>query len=365
MSILNKVMMEKNYPAQFKSLKKVFMAMLCVSALSFSTLIQAQTCTANAGTLIADDSTVPLVGGVATLTATQGNAPIVPTDFEVVYVLTSGTGLVIQQSDAAPSFDVTAGGLYTLHTFVAELTDDTSPDYFDPTLIVPGTTTAGQVNTIISATGICADLDTAGAPVFVCSADSGTLTADATPVGIESGGVTISATENAPPSGPVSYELRYVLTSGDNLIIEALSETPSFTVLDTGLYTIHSFVAELTDDTDPNYIDISIITPGTTPASTVIDLIDTNDICASLDAVGAPIEVVCDASAGTLTADATPVGIESGGVTISASEDTAPNVPNGYSLRYVLTSGAGLIIEEISENPSFTVPDTGLYTIHG
>ena len=40
------------------------------------------------------------------------------------------------------------------------------------------------------------------------------------------------------------------------------------------------------------------------------------------------------------------------------------NVPAGYSQAYVLTSGAGLVIEQLGATPEFTVTTGGLYTIH-
>jgi hypothetical protein len=53
-----------------------------------------------------------------------------------------------------------------------------------------------------------------------------------------------------------------------------------------------------------------------------------------------------------------------GQVTISANANGDANVPAGYSQAYVLTSGAGLVIEQLGATPEFTVTTGGLYTIH-
>ncbi|MBK7887095.1 MAG: hypothetical protein IPJ86_07290 [Bacteroidetes bacterium] len=72
-------------------------------------------------------------------------------------MLTSGTGLVIQQVNATPTFTVTTGGLYTIHTLVYDSTLDLS-------IVVPGTTTGFDVNGLLVQGGgsICASLDVAG-----------------------------------------------------------------------------------------------------------------------------------------------------------------------------------------------------------
>jgi hypothetical protein len=58
------------------------------------------------------------------------------------------------------------------------------------------------------------------------------------------------------------------------------------------------------------------------------------------------------------------VALSAGSATISATQVTAPFVPSGYSVAYVLTSGAGLVIVDLAATPSFTVTTAGDYTIH-
>ena len=122
-----------------------------------------ESCDADAGTLTADASTVLLIdGGTVTLTATpNGNAVVPSDDYSVVYVLTSGTELLIEDFNTVePSFIVGELGLYTLHTLIIETSVLNS-------LELPDGATGFDVVTLIEASGICADLDAEGAQVLV------------------------------------------------------------------------------------------------------------------------------------------------------------------------------------------------------
>ncbi|MDB9961486.1 hypothetical protein OAD62_05250, partial [Oceanihabitans sp.] len=340
---------------------------LCAALDVTGAAVVVEDCTADAGTLTADVTPVQSSGGGTMISATQATAPTVPANYEVAYVLTSGPNLRIRQTGLTPIFTVYSTGTYTIHTLVAELNDATDPNFLDTSVIVPGTTTGGDVLDIVTAGGLCAALDVTGAPIVVetCTADAGTLTADATPVQISGGSATISATQGTAPTVPSNYEVAYVLTSGATLIIEQLGATPEFTVTTAGDYTIHTLVAELDDPTDPNFLDVSIVVPGTTTGGDVLGLVTAGGLCAALDVAGAPVVVEdCTADAGTLTTDVSPVQLSGGSATISATQGTAPTVPTNYEVAYVLTSGPTLIIEQLGATPSFDVTSAGDYTIH-
>ncbi|MCX7549227.1 hypothetical protein, partial [Xanthomarina sp. F2636L] len=111
---------------------------------------------------------------------------------------------------------------------------------------------------------------------------------------------------------------------------------------------------------DPNYLDLSVIVPGTTTGGDVLNIVTSNGLCAALDVAGAPVTVeTCSADAGSLTADATPVQLSGASVTISATQNMMPVVPNNYEVAYVLTSGPTLIIEQTAATPEFTVTAAG------
>jgi hypothetical protein len=243
-------------------------------------------CDADAGTLIADENPVEL-NGTATISATEDTAPVVPPGYQVLYVLTSGAGLLIEQAGATPSFDVTVANDYTIHTLVYD------PNTLDPGSLPPGST-GFDVNALLIQGGgsICGALDVAGAPITVseCIADAGTLTADASQV-LLNGTTTISATEDTAPVVPPGYQVLYVLTSGAGLLIEQAGATPSFDVTVAGDYTIHTLVY------DPNTLDPGSLPPGSTGFDVNALLIQGGGtICGSLDVAGAPISVLDPAS---------------------------------------------------------------------
>ena len=76
----------------------------------------------------------------------------------VLYVLTQGEGLVIQNVSDMPSFDVTEGGRFTIHTLVYD------PNTLDLSIVELGVTTGVDVNGLLEQGGgdICAALDVAG-----------------------------------------------------------------------------------------------------------------------------------------------------------------------------------------------------------
>lgn len=311
----------------------------------------------DAGTLTITADSVCLIGGSATLSATPNGDAEVPPGYSLIYVLTSGAGLIIEQTAPDPEFTVTELGLYTIHTLVYD------PATLDLSIIVPGVTPASAVNDLLVQGGgdICAALDVTGAEAEVvecCEAEAGALSADAEAC-LATDEVTLSATPDGSAVVPPGYQVVYVLTSGAGLIIVDTNTDPEFTVSQGGLYTIHTLVY------DPNTLDLGIVIPGVTTGFDVNALLlqGGGDICAALDVAGAPIEVI-NPDAGSLTADSSEVCLVDGMAVISATVNQAANIPAGYERVYVLTSGAGLVIEQVGFSPEFTVSSLGLYTIH-
>ena len=243
-------------------------------------------CAADAGTLKAVESTVALGSPTTMISAEPDGNMNVPSGYSYIYVLTSGEDLVIEQVSDMPKFDVVEAGLYTIHTLVYDGNAD-SPNFLDLSIVDFGTTTGGAVLGIVTEAGICASLDVAGAPITVveesteCAADAGTLYS-MSPISCFSEGTTIiTADIDDAPIVPVGYNQLYVLTNAFNLTILNVSETPEFEISDSGFYRIHSLVY------DPNTLDLSLVTPGVTTGFDVVELIEENGICASLDVQGA------------------------------------------------------------------------------
>lgn len=119
----------------------------------------------------------------------------------------------------------------------------------------------------------------------LCTADAGTLIEDANSACLDNGSALISATPQANAMVPSGYEVVFVLTEFG--VIQAVETEPEFTVMNTGLFTIHTLVY------DPNTLDLGTIVIGTTLAQDVNNLLiqGGGTICASLDLIGAMIEV--------------------------------------------------------------------------
>lgn|GEM_PF-4124201 len=201
-----------------------------------------------------------------------------------------------------------------------------------------------------------------------CTADAGTLTADAGTVTLTGDSLTISATPDGNVVVPEGYSKLFVLTSGDDLVIEAVGAEPSFPVTAAGKYTIHTLVYDGREDS-PNFLNLGVVTLGETTGGAVLGLVIDNGLCAALDVAGAPVmveveEEVCEASSGKMYSPKPIQCLNGGEATISAQFNQQPYIPEGYQQLYVLTEAYSLTILQVSETPEFTVDHRGFYRIH-
>ena len=254
-------------------------------------------CVVDAGTLTAEADSVCLDDGTATISAVPNGDAVIPDGYEVIYVLTEGGGLVIQDVSTDPSFTVDSEGSYTIHTLVYD------PNTLDLSIVQIGVTTGFDVFGLLIDGGgvICASLDVTGAPVKVedcfvpCTPDAGELVGSPATVCFTDGSATLTAwhfpfDENS-PFVPDGYEVLYVLTEGIELVIQAVNTEPVFEVNSPGQYTIHTLVY------DPNTLDLSIVEFGVTTGFDVFGLLieGGGEICAALDVKGAyMLAVECD-----------------------------------------------------------------------
>ncbi|MBK9175213.1 MAG: hypothetical protein IPM46_02515 [Flavobacteriales bacterium] len=74
--------------------------------------------------------------------------------------------------------------------------------------------------------------------------------------------------------------------------------------------------------------------------------------------------IPCDADAGTLTIDETPLCLVQGTVQVGATTNGDAVVPDGYEVAYALTEAATLTIVALNGGPVFTVSAPGMYIIH-
>ncbi len=140
----------------------------CLSNPSNTIIVNSGSCVAKAGTLVPVEATICSGTAIVTTLAARPNGGLVqPAGYSVLYVLTKGADLVIQQTSTTPTFSVTdAAGSYTIHTLVYNATPNT-PNYFDLSVVRPGLTTGGDVVKLIAERKLCADLDVTGARINV------------------------------------------------------------------------------------------------------------------------------------------------------------------------------------------------------
>jgi large repetitive protein len=124
-----------------------------------------------------------------------------------------------------------------------------------------------------------------------CNINAGTL-ATTTPNFClpDAGSVVLTATVATAPTVPTGYSVKYVLTKGTDLVIQQVSNAPTFTVTTTGEYRIHTLVYD-GNSANGSYLDLSTIILGTTKASDVLSSISQKSLCAALDATGVKFNV--------------------------------------------------------------------------
>jgi len=120
-------------------------------------------CEAEAGTINADKPDVCLENGLASISATPVGDAVVPDGYEVLYVLTLSSDLLIVDVSDTPSFTVDDVGDYRIHTLVYD------PNTLDLSGVVLGETYATEIYALLIDGGgsICAALDVDGAIIKV------------------------------------------------------------------------------------------------------------------------------------------------------------------------------------------------------
>ena len=260
----------------------IFGELCAENEVTFTIAADDNVCNSNAGTMSADTSSVTLVNGSATISATANGDANVPSGYSNIYVLTQGDELVILNAGPDPSFEVTEAGDYTIHSLVYD------PNTLDLDIIEFGTTTGFDVNGLLIQGGgtICASLDVPGALIIVndeeeCLADAALLFSPS-PINCLSGGTSvISAIPFQAALIPNGYQELFVLTEAFTLTILDVDSSPEFEVANSGFYRIHSLIY------NPATLDLTAVVPGQTTGFDVLNLIENNNICASLDPQGA------------------------------------------------------------------------------
>ncbi|MEM6802780.1 MAG: Ig-like domain-containing protein [Bacteroidota bacterium] len=128
----------------------------------FQTNLFAQ-CDAHAGSLTADCSNGEfcLVAGSVEISASDDGNSQIPNGYSKLYILSRGNAQSYVESSNSPEFTVSRTGRYYMHILVYNNTPS-SPEYLDLSSFVPGQSDISDLVSLISHSGVCADLNQAG-----------------------------------------------------------------------------------------------------------------------------------------------------------------------------------------------------------
>jgi len=117
--------------------------------------------------------------------------------------------------------------------------------------------------------------------------------------------------------------------------------------------------SDLAGNNDPqNRVDLATGTYSVT-------VTDNNNCSATLENIVVPDGCSnCTADGGTLSPDSTNICFSGSALTVSATHVTAPTIPTGFNVIYVLTTGPGFEILQVNSIPEFSINLLGSYTIH-
>ncbi|MEM6631274.1 MAG: T9SS type A sorting domain-containing protein, partial [Bacteroidota bacterium] len=312
--------------------------------------------------LMADSIACLSPDATVSLMAVEGMAPTLPEGYAQVYVLTQDSSLTVSAVDTFPIFEVGTPGLYTIHSFVYDPSELVLPELSD-SVVVTGFDLLAQ----IEADSLCASLDVAGAPFMVeacelsCKADAPSMSALKQDLCLNSGVSELQAFPQTFPEIENGFTQVFVLTSGEEEIVQKVSEWPLFQVDQPGTYKVYAFVYNSRD------IFLGLIEFGQLSIQDLMEFVADIDPCAAFSPEGAFFKVEdcdCPVDPGLLTAE--QIGCFDGinPVRLNLGLKELPVVPRGFSLGYVLAKGQSKIIQGAYRWPFIGVSDTGVYSVH-
>lgn len=198
-----------------------------------------------------------------------------------------------------------------------------------------------------------------------CGTNAGIITTDFGPHCLYNGEALLTGASDGNAVVPAGFTTVYILSRTNSLIIEQMGPSPNFLVSTVDVWRIHAMVFA------PATLDLSTVQLGTTSIYDVQSQITQGGgpVCASISMSGAAMKTAacdepCSAFASGMSMDSTMVCLVGGQATLTATPSGASNIPAGYLVRHLLTRTNGLIIEQLSPAPSFTVHSTDVWRIH-
>lgn len=198
-----------------------------------------------------------------------------------------------------------------------------------------------------------------------CGAYAGIMSVDVGPVCLQQGEALLTGTPSDDAVVPPGFTSTYLLTRTNGLIIEQMGPSPNFLVNSVDIWRLHRLVF------DPATLDLGGVQMGTSSAYDVQAMITQGggEACGSLSMTQAWVKTMeceepCNAKAMGMKMDTTTVCLENGEATLTAVPFGGTMIPPGFEERFILTRTNGLIIEQISSSPTFTVAGVDIWRIH-
>ncbi|MDX9750757.1 MAG: hypothetical protein RBT71_06715, partial [Flavobacteriales bacterium] len=285
----------------------------------------------------------------------------VPEGYTMTYLFSHGAGQVIVASAPEPYYTAPDTGLYAIHALVYH------PATLNMGNVVFGTTTIADLNALLlqGGGGICAALDVDGAQTLIttcpdeCLADAGGLAGYKPADCLQDGGTAIGGIPLGDAVVPPGHAINWVLALQPEGVIVQVRDESIFDVYAEGHYSIHTIVH------DTLALDLAAIIIGTTTLAQLEAMLVQGGgaACGALDMTGTGILVENPATGGHFPYKDQDC-LEEGGTLIGAQPIGGANVPEGYTMTYLFSHGAGQVIVASAPEPYYTAPDTGLYAIH-
>jgi len=212
----------------------------------------------------------------------------ISSDLETRYLLSRGGEQILIDISTKPEFFVSEADSFYLHTLTYE--KGTGVDDFVNAFLGG---TLDQFLASLNPSQTCVAVDTEGILFEIsycegsCNSEAGTLVPNDT-ICIASDQPTpiqLTATVGVPPTIPPNHLTLYLLSKGDEKLIQATAPAPAFSLTDPGIYRIHTLVYQVKN------FDLSLIEIGNTPIGDLSSIISFNQLCADLDAIGARFEL--------------------------------------------------------------------------
>ena len=324
-------------------------------------------CAAQAGSTYMDYGPICLTNGQAYINGVPQGDAVVPPGYQTAYLLSRTNGLVLEQVGPSPHFLVTTADVWRIHTLVFH------PATFDVNSIQFGSTTAYDLaqQMVQGGGGICASISfTVGGSKTTaceapCTAFAPQMSMDSTTVCLVDGHATLTAVSDGNQVIPQGFQLAFLLSRTNALVIDQVATTPSFTVAGVDVWRIHSFVY------DPATFSLATIHPGST---SIYDLYAQLlqggvPVCASLTVNGAFVKTgacttTCLAAAGSLSTSQPDLCLAEGMAVLHAQPNGDAVIPAGFSMAFLLSFGSNQVIMAQGAAPDFTVAGPGHYSIH-